>query len=587
MHLHPGTLLQGGKYRIEQVLGQGGFGITYKAYDLSMDTFVAVKEFFIKDFCDRGPDKVLVSVPSSGSRDAVDKYRAKFLMEARRLFKLNHKHIVRVYNVFEENGTAYYVMEYLSGGSLNDRIPSGGLPESEAVRCIGQVAEAIAYIHGKELSHLDIKPSNIMFREDGDAVLIDFGISKHYDESGDETSSTPVGISEGYAPAEQYRLGGVSRFSPATDIYSLGATLYKLLTGQRPVGATSRASGEPLNPLPSAISPSVRQAVSWAMELDKSKRPQTVEEFVRLLSFQMPGEVREEAVSPEEDTVFSPDNKGSFSSESKSRKPLILRPRWSWVLAIGIIVCLAGYAVCRSCRGTYYKNGVLHVKGVDYPMVYVSGGSFDMGATSEQGEDALESEKPVHRVALSSYSIGKYEVTQDLWEAVMGTNPSYHKGARNPVEQISKEDCLAFISKLNKLTGEKFRLPTEAEWEFAARGGIESRGYKYSGSNMLEDVAWFAKNSGGFHHEVGAKLPNELGIYDMSGNVWERCRDVMGGYSAEPQIDPKGPAKGYRRVFRGGCFFDESAFCRVATRDFSEEIHMMSREDYAGFRLCL
>ena len=149
MHLKSGTLLQGGKYRIEKVLGQGGFGITYRAYDMSMDADVAIKEFFMKDFCNRSVDDSSVSVPSLGSVEMVDRYRSKFLLEARRLFKLNHRNIVRVFNVFEENGTAYYVMEYLSGGSLKDRIPQGGLPEPDALNYIHQVCDALSYIHSK------------------------------------------------------------------------------------------------------------------------------------------------------------------------------------------------------------------------------------------------------------------------------------------------------------------------------------------------------------------------------------------------------------------------------------------------------
>ncbi|MBQ0015371.1 MAG: formylglycine-generating enzyme family protein, partial [Bacteroidales bacterium] len=150
-------------------------------------------------------------------------------------------------------------------------------------------------------------------------------------------------------------------------------------------------------------------------------------------------------------------------------------------------------------------------------MVEVSGGTFKMGATSEQGSDAWNDEKPVHNVTLSSYYIGLTEVTQELWQAVMGSNPSYFKGLYRPVENVSWDDCQTFISRLNSLTGKNFRLPTEAEWEFAARGGTKSRGYKYSGSNTLDDVAWHVGNSGDKTHDVGTKAPNELGIYDMSG----------------------------------------------------------------------
>ena len=198
-------------------------------------------------------------------------------------------------------------------------------------------------------------------------------------------------------------------------------------------------------------------------------------------------------------------------------------------------------------------------------MVYVEGGTFTMGATAEQ-KKTTKSEKPTHSVTLSSFYIGKYEVTQSLWKAVMGSNPSHFEGDNLPVENVSWNDCQTFLRKLNAMTGKNFRLPTEAEWEFAARGGNRNRGYQYSGSNVLSDVAWYADNSGSKTHNVGAKAPNELGIYDMSGNVWEWCQDWKKSYSSSPQTNPKGPSSGSSRVYRGGSWFNFAWSCRVACR---------------------
>ena len=225
------------------------------------------------------------------------------------------------------------------------------------------------------------------------------------------------------------------------------------------------------------------------------------------------------------------------------------------------------------------KDFVLKVKGVEYPMVFVEGGTFNMGHAYERYE------KPVHSVTLSSYSIGKYPVTQELWEEVMGTNPSNFKGARKPVEQVSWDDCQDFIRKLNSLTGQNFRLPTEAEWEFAARGGNSSRGYKYSGSDAIDNVAWYRGNSGSITHNVGTKSPNELGIYDMSGNVYEWCSDWYGNYISSSQTNPKGPSSGCMRVIRGGCWGSYSVEdCRVSYRGCSfPDVHY----DSQGLRLCL
>ena len=236
--------------------------------------------------------------------------------------------------------------------------------------------------------------------------------------------------------------------------------------------------------------------------------------------------------------------------------------------------------------GGGFSNQTITVNGVSFEMVYVEGGSFDMGATSEQGSDVYDSEKPVHRVTLSDYYIGKCEVTQELWEAVMGSNPSLFKGSQNPVERVSWNDCQNFIKKLNSLTGRMFRLPTEAEWEYAARGGNKSRHYKYSGSDNIDDVAWYWKNSGdrylqgtdsdwdadkiinnnGRTHAVGTKTANELGIYDMSGNVREWCSDWSGGYSAGAQTNPQGPSSGSFRVLRGGSLDSRAGYCRVSNR---------------------
>lgn len=203
------------------------------------------------------------------------------------------------------------------------------------------------------------------------------------------------------------------------------------------------------------------------------------------------------------------------------------------------------------------------VNGVNFTMVLVEGGTFQMGNTDS---DAYNSEKPVHQVTLSSFSIGQTEVTQELWEAVMGSNPSYFKGAKLPVEKVSWDNCQTFITKLNALTGKQFRLPTEAEWEFAARGGNSSKGSKYAGSDNIDDVAWYTSNSSSTTHDVATKQPNELGIYDMSGNVLEWCQDWYASYSSSAANDQTGPSSGSTRVTRGGSWYRTARNCRVSIR---------------------
>ena len=232
------------------------------------------------------------------------------------------------------------------------------------------------------------------------------------------------------------------------------------------------------------------------------------------------------------------------------------------------------------------SNQTFTVNGVSFDMIAVEGGTFTMGATAEQASDAYSDEKPTHQVTLSSYYIGKTEVTQELWQAVMGSNPSKFSGTNLPVEKVSWEDCQSFVIKLNELTGKNFRLPTEAEWEYAARGGNKSNGFKFSGGNNIAEVAWYSENGNKISHPVATKAPNELGIYDMSGNVWEWCSDWYSSsyYSSSSQNNPTGPASGSYRVFRGGDWNYKARYCRVSFRNYSSPT---KRFNYLGLRLAL
>lgn len=287
MELQPGTFLQDGRYQIVGVIGQGGFGITYKALQPALDRYVAIKEFFMKKLCEREGNTSRVTVPTESARVEAGVYRAKFLKEARTIASFSHPNIVRIHDIFEENNTAYYVMEFLDGGSLSE---AGALPQKQALEYIRQIGGALQYMHERKTMHLDVKPGNIMLRADGTAVLIDFGISKHYDASDGETSRTPVGISKGYAPAEQYREGGVSTFSPTSDVYSLAATLYKLLTGITPPESIDLQNGEAeLAPYPSGVSEICKQTIARSLR-PRKERPQTVDEFLRLLDTEASGD---------------------------------------------------------------------------------------------------------------------------------------------------------------------------------------------------------------------------------------------------------------------------------------------------------
>lgn len=302
MQLRKNSTLQNGKYRIDEFLGQGGFGITYLGIQTGLNRKVAIKEFFMKEYCNRDRSTSRVSVDSKGSRELVDRFRRKFLKEAQTIAELDDPQIIRIYDVFEENNTAYYVMEYLSGGNLLGRIPAGGMAEADALCYIRQLCRGLSYIHSRNILHLDIKPSNVCFRKNGDLVIIDFGVSKHYDEkTGSQTSSTPVGRSAGYAPLEQYVRSGLSSFSASTDIYSLGATLYHLLSGVCPPDA-SLVQNEGLPELPLRVSERTRTAVILAMSPRCKDRPQSVAAFLQLLGESVEEKSRN-AKTKDEETV--------------------------------------------------------------------------------------------------------------------------------------------------------------------------------------------------------------------------------------------------------------------------------------------
>lgn len=276
-----GSTLQNGKYEIVKVLGQGGFGITYLAVHTFLDKKVAIKEFFPKDFCDRNETTSQITLGTANTAELVSKLKVKFLKEAKNIAKLNHPNIVSIQDIFEENNTAYYLMDYIEGESLGDKIKKGGaMEETLAIKYIQQVSSAIAYMHYKSMNHLDIKPANIMVRTSDDMpILIDFGTSKQYDSEGEQTSTMAPGFTHGYAPVEQYKPGGVATFTPQTDIYALGATLYALLTGDKPPHY-SEILEDGLPELPSTVSNATKEGVEHAMEIRKNKRPASIDAFL-------------------------------------------------------------------------------------------------------------------------------------------------------------------------------------------------------------------------------------------------------------------------------------------------------------------
>ena len=573
--LPAGTVLKSENYtyQIEKVLGQGAFGITYLVNTIvsmqgQLGTIrtgvkVALKEFFMhKEMKREGGELIEISPDSK-----VKAYAEKFRKEAQKLASLTHPNIVRVLEVFEANNTIYYSMEYLPGGSLNDYVNKrDGLPEREAIKCIRQIGSALLYLHTNKMLHLDVKPANIMRSDTTGALkLIDFGLAKRYVDNGDPESSASLGSgTTGYAPLEQADASNEMEFSPSIDVYALGATYYKLLTAHVPDSAVDVLnSGLSTMPLVKKnVSQKSIDAIKAAMEPLKAKRLPNVQEFLDMLP------------RVDDDTIFY---------EKKERK---LKKRWLVAVLLTVLILLpSAYFLFFVKR----KNTPLQVaafeKALNMEMVRVEGGTFMMGSDSVSDPMADSDERPLRKVALSTFYIGRYEVTLRQWDAVMRhTTDGSSKNADFPVHNITWDDVERFIDRLNEETGREYRLPTEAEWEYAARGGRHAEKYAYSGGKQPGPVAWFAENSNRTVHRVGGLQPNALGLYDMSGNVWELCSDYYGPYDTLDVKDPQGPEHGVYHVMRGGSCNSSPQSCRVT---FRQDNSLMSGDAVVGFRLVL
>lgn len=726
--LKVGTILRG-IYRIDSYLSSGGFGNTYVATNIEFDERVAIKEFFMKGVTQRDDNQTTVSVSNTENSNSFLEQREKFKKEARRIRQLNNPHIVRVHDLFEENGTAYYVMDYVDGENLSDRLKRTGKPmtEDEVNQVLPQILDALKSIHDAGIWHLDLKPANIMVDKRGNVKLIDFGASKQLNaQKGGATTSTAISYTNGYAPREQMEQN-YDKFGPWTDIYALGATIYNLLTNKRPPlpsDIDDDDSEDKHNAFPFAkdVSNELKQLILRMTATNRLHRLQNVDEIIHLLGDRASSEkinpIKEGCMSNSanesvEETIIeikthtnsteeSPRN--SDKSDQKVERHIESNSntgkesnRWKWLIvpALLIVGCLIyvftnnkgsipviddefvtdtvaiygpKYTVgskdgwlsiktilltndetridfeyvnryeqggwCSIDEKTYLSDGVNQykmknainidiapkqtmfsqqyqvlnftltfpplkrdIKSIDF--IEGTDGStwnlknicidtnyyshrdsiiramlntcFDQDAISgtfTMGNSGWEGTDPQSKVTLSDYLISRYEVTQEQWECVMGNNPSYVKGKNKPVTNVSWEDCQSYIQELVRITGIPFQLPTEAQWEFAARGGKKAKGYSFAGSNNLNEVAWYSDNSNSTIHDVGQKKPNELGLYDMSGNVWEWCWDYYANYSAKNKKDPHGPEEGSDRINRGGSYNEKAKANNYGYSDF-------------------
>ena len=434
--------LQNKKYKIEKILGQGGFGITYKAImkesvsgslgNMEVDVPVAIKEFFMKDTCEREEGTGKITIPSQGSRALVELYRKKFVKEAKNLAQMNHPHIVKVVDVFEENDTVYYVMQYLSGGSLSDYVKQhGALDEAIAIKYIQQIGSALEYMHQRHICHYDVKSSNILLDDKGGAMLIDFGISKGYTEEGHQTSSTPVGISAGYAPLEQYQQS-LQDFSPATDVYGLAATLFYLLTGKNPPEA-SIVLNEGIGDKSIGISDTVWHAIEQGMNPRKKDRVQTVSEFLKLMNCMMPTIASEVLTNQEETQVLPQKISGNIDD---THEQTIVAPKkeenveyvdeddnlsnsrriFLTILAVLVIGCVYAFMKCQGNNEAIEKT-VPNIETTVQENVQKQGAEQDVNDKQKSSNTSQESQEKVYDVVeeMPSFPGGQLALMQYLY----------------------------------------------------------------------------------------------------------------------------------------------------------------------------
>lgn len=516
--------LQGGKYRIEKVLGQGGFGITYLATQELLDRKVCIKEFFYKEYCERDEATSHVSLGTQSNHEIVERFLNKFLKEARTISQLEHPNIIKIHDIFKENNTAYYVMDYIEGQSLSEMVKQkGALSENIAVDYIKQIASALDFIHQRSINHLDVKPANIMVRcSDNKTILIDFGLSKQYDAQGGQTSSTPVGISHGYAPMEQYKQGGVSTFSPETDIYALGATLYKMVTGDTPPQAMD-VMNDGLPELPASLSSSVAGAIKKAMQPRKVDRFQSVDKFLNELKTSAPAspfiqEKREEnphqIVDEETKVINNPDTKRIYEKKEERPQPSVTfidkeekkdntaKTGCSIFLVLG---CFVLFFLLRGCNGGN--------NSVDTVSVSQSTSQNELHTSMESHQENQKTKKNTPSKSATKGFINGHEYI-DLGLSVkwatcnVGANsPSdygsyFAWGETSTKSMYTEKNSITYEKGLGDIAGnsdydvaktnwgDNWRLPTKAEleelnskctWKWTNQGG--HNGYKVIGPN--------------------------------------------------------------------------------------------------------
>ncbi|OBQ05166.1 MAG: hypothetical protein AN482_17160 [Anabaena sp. LE011-02] len=558
----PGQLLKKGQYEIIDTLGQGGFGITYLAQDHKRKKQVAIKSLNVSFLKQRYRDNY---GNIEGFGESLAQEQDKFNTEAMVLATFDHPHIVKVYpELFQENGLSCMVMEYVKGKNLEQYLYANGVfSESAGLEIIKGVGEALSYIHSRNYLHRDIKPANILLREsDHKAILIDFGLARevNFAELMSLTNAkTPV-----FAPPEQFE--NRSNFTPALDIYALAATLYVIIAVHEPpfiplpspylnakIMLDMKMAIEPPQKYNSAISQKVNDAILKGMELDYQNRPQSIREWFTFLGIQS----QNNHLKTFTFEVVTTNEKGSIINK-------------------------------RNHSANYFVEDLGN--GVELEMVEIPAGTFYMGSP-ENEEGRHDSESPQHQVNVPSFFIGKYPLTQAQYEAIMGNNPAHFKGNNLPVECVSWNDAVAFCQKLSQKTGKNYKLPSEAQWEYACRAGTTTPFY------FGESITPYLVNYDGRYPyanaptgqyreqttDVGTFPPNAFGLYDMHGNVYEWCEDDWNENYINAPIDGSALiSRSDKKTLRGGSWGFDHEDCRSACRG---SYRLSSDYNAFGFRV--
>lgn len=554
-NLQTGVILNK-NYEIRSLIKKGGMGAVYLAKDQRFDTECAVKEMLVN---------------STNPKD--QKYMIEsFKREAKILRNLRHPNIPVVLDYFTEVGRYYLVMDYINGKDLEavmDTYFDKIVPEAIVIEWAKEILDALNYLHSQNppIIYRDIKPGNIMLRSsDKKIILIDFGIARTI-TPGSQTLKTKIGTPE-FAPKELFH----GQSEVRSDIYSLGATIHCLLTGKVPLAPFEF---KPVKFYNSKVSVGLEKIVMKALSMDLKDRYNSAKEMKEaLLSLSSLSKEKVEQQSMNDNIGYSlhsfADSTQLKRDRSKNYIPLTIIGLGLFFLCI-ILVLLNSFSgkidikpIAESTSITITSDTVDPSSYIEPEMIKIKGGTFEMG--SYNGKD---NEKPLHKVTVSSFYIGKYEVTNKEYRMYDSSHRTGWSDDDHPVEEVSWYDSVKYCEWLSNKTGKNYRLPTEAEWEYACRAGSTTE--YYWGIFMNDSYCWYIVSSRNDNfiynsHPIGERLPNDWGLCDMSGNVSEWCSDWYGDYPSDSVTNPNGPSSGSYRVRRGGKWSDDADICRSAYR---------------------